>query len=143
MDELRNVTHPKQRIDMSKGIKTAAPAETASTTPFKRRRLSQARFTNTSFHSPVKILPEKKPESVDDLQRELDSLKSKSRDIDQELNDLRAQGLKTEELDWHIEKLHEYNDVRDAAHIIIGHLAVLERVTVREKHEQYGLPLHD
>ncbi|CAN7992703.1 unnamed protein product [Ixodes hexagonus] len=132
-----------ERIEMSRGTKTSATDQTAATTSFKRRRLSQARFTNTSFHSPVKILPEKKPESLDELRRELDGLKSKSREIDQELDDLRAQGLKTEELDWHIEKLHEYNDVRDAAHIIIGHLAVLEGVTVREKHEQYGLPLHD
>lgn len=31
-------------------------------------------------------------------------------------------GYTIEELNWHIDKLHEYNDVRDAAQVVLGQL---------------------
>lgn len=36
-------------------------------------------------------------------------------------------------------KLHEYNDIKDATQIVIGQLANLQQVTVRKLHEDFGL----
>ncbi|XP_055607981.1 DNA repair protein SWI5 homolog [Uranotaenia lowii] len=37
--------------------------------------------------------------------------------------------------------LHKYNDIKDATQKVLGALAVLEGVTVKEMHEKYNLPL--
>jgi len=42
-----------------------------------------------------------------------------------------------------IQLLHEYNDLKDSAQIVIGILAEKEGVTIKELHERYGLPLKD
>lgn len=36
--------------------------------------------------------------------------------------------------------LHRYNDVKDAAQIIIGVLANLDQTTVRDMHKKFNLP---
>lgn len=37
--------------------------------------------------------------------------------------------------------LHKYNDIKDATQIIVGALATLEQVTIKEIHERLNLPL--
>ncbi|KAL4261901.1 SWI5/SAE3 family protein [Pleurotus pulmonarius] len=39
----------------------------------------------------------------------------------------------------HIKLLHEYNEAKDAAQVLIGRLAGLREMTVREVHESLGL----
>ncbi|KAF9488655.1 hypothetical protein BDN71DRAFT_1457027 [Pleurotus eryngii] len=39
----------------------------------------------------------------------------------------------------HIKLLHEYNEAKDAAQVLIGRLASLREMTVREVHESFGL----
>ncbi|PVG03218.1 hypothetical protein CPB86DRAFT_810849 [Serendipita vermifera] len=43
----------------------------------------------------------------------------------------------------HIKLLHSYNESKDAAQILMGKLAVLQGVTVRQLHEKYGLLVDD
>lgn len=38
-----------------------------------------------------------------------------------------------------MEKLHEYNDIKDATQIVIGMLANLQQETVRKLHKDFGL----
>lgn len=39
--------------------------------------------------------------------------------------------------------LHQYNDIKDAAQVVIGVLASKQNVSIRELHEKYNLPLKD
>ena len=39
--------------------------------------------------------------------------------------------------------LHEYNNIKDATQIILGQLADLQGVTVKELHEKFDLPTND
>lgn len=39
--------------------------------------------------------------------------------------------------------LHEFNDVKDAAQIVLGSLANLEGKTIKELHLLYNLPLNE
>lgn len=39
--------------------------------------------------------------------------------------------------------LHKYNDVKDAAQIILGAIARVNGVTVASLHEKYNLPIND
>ncbi|XP_037811146.1 DNA repair protein SWI5 homolog [Lucilia sericata] len=39
--------------------------------------------------------------------------------------------------------LHEFNDVKDAAQIVIGKLANMQGKTIKELHLEYNLPLNE
>ncbi|KJA14811.1 hypothetical protein HYPSUDRAFT_48819 [Hypholoma sublateritium FD-334 SS-4] len=43
----------------------------------------------------------------------------------------------------HIELLHQYNEAKDAAQILIGRLASIKQITIRQIHEDYGLGADD
>ncbi|KAI0095019.1 DNA repair protein [Irpex rosettiformis] len=43
----------------------------------------------------------------------------------------------------HIKLLHQYNEAKDAAQILIGRLAAHRGVTIRELHNDYGLTDQD
>ncbi|KAL3191893.1 hypothetical protein MRX96_059398 [Rhipicephalus microplus] len=118
----------------------------ASETPTRNRLKMQARRSrpslssaNRPFSSPMKATPVSS-ESVEDLQKKLAGLRNRSRLLDEEIEQLKAEGCTIEELPWHMEQLHTYNQIKDIAHQVIGSLAVLEGVTIKDKQEHYGLP---
>ncbi|KAH8094698.1 DNA repair protein [Cristinia sonorae] len=43
----------------------------------------------------------------------------------------------------HIKLLHQYNEAKDAAQILIGKLATYRGTTIRQIHEDYGLTDED
>ncbi|KAI5121842.1 hypothetical protein M0805_003275 [Coniferiporia weirii] len=43
----------------------------------------------------------------------------------------------------HIKLLHDYNEAKDAAQLIIGKLAVHKEMTVKQLHDDYGLSADD
>ncbi|KAF8529553.1 DNA repair protein [Hysterangium stoloniferum] len=43
----------------------------------------------------------------------------------------------------YIKLLHQYNEAKDATQLLIGKLAAIRQVTVRELHEDYGLTIDD
>ncbi|XP_067127297.1 DNA repair protein SWI5 homolog isoform X3 [Centruroides vittatus] len=81
--------------------------------------------------------------SMENLRKQIESLKSKEHHLDEQIKNLREEGFKEEELNMHIEKLHEYNEVKDIAQLILGKLAIFEGVTIKEMHEKYGLNPED
>lgn len=118
----------------------------SSDTPTRNRFKAQARRSrlglggaNRPFSSPMKATPACS-ESVEDLQKKLAGLRERSRLLDEEIEQLKAEGCTVEELPWHMEQLHIYNQIKDIAHQLIGSLAVLEGVTIKDKQEHYGLP---
>ena len=57
---------------------------------------------------------------------------------DEELSRLEAAGCRAEQLPLFIAALHEYNEVKDAAQLVMGRIAELDGVTVRAVHQRYS-----
>ena len=62
-------------------------------------------------------------------------------ELDREIASLQSEGFVIEELDRQIDLLHRYNDVKDAAQMVMGRLAELEGRTVKSLHGKYDAPL--
>ncbi|ESO86451.1 hypothetical protein LOTGIDRAFT_129178, partial [Lottia gigantea] len=59
------------------------------------------------------------------------------------INTLHYRGLKVEELDEHINKLHEYNEMKDIGQMILGRIATLKGVRSQDLYNEYSLNLED
>ncbi|XP_064483164.1 DNA repair protein SWI5 homolog [Ornithodoros turicata] len=119
-----------------------------ASTPLRNIRALRTKFVNTSFKSPMKAATGSLPAPADNqdpekLKKELDSLLLREKELDEQITSLVDEGYTVEELDWHVEKLHEYNEVKDAAQLVLGQLAILKGTTVREMHKDFNLPLDD
>ncbi|XP_030625226.1 DNA repair protein SWI5 homolog [Chanos chanos] len=107
----------------------------------RRTPLSGCKKVNSHFKSPVQtastpqaqVSPQ---EEIEELRRELDRL-------DTEIELLENEGFKVEELNQHIELLHEYNDIKDIGQSLLGRLAALRGVTTRDLYSHFGLDLDD
>ncbi|XP_076316308.1 DNA repair protein SWI5 homolog isoform X3 [Tachypleus tridentatus] len=81
--------------------------------------------------------------TAEEVKERISLLEKRNQEIDLEIELLQSQGFKVEELQWHIDKLHEYNEIKDAAQCVLGRLASLDGVTIKEVHERYGLSMDD
>ncbi|XP_078489227.1 DNA repair protein SWI5 homolog [Ciona intestinalis] len=109
-------------------------AETRGTFSQKRRRPSLA------FNSPLKV----KSPKVEVTERDILQLEAEITNQLKEINDLETEeGIKEEDLNIHIDKLHEYNEVKDAAQLVIGRLALQLQTTTRQLYPKFGLDFED
>ncbi|XP_054612165.1 DNA repair protein SWI5 homolog [Dunckerocampus dactyliophorus] len=105
----------------------------------KRTPFSKLKKVNSNFKSPgqvtktTKLSPE---EEVEELERS-------RRQLDAEIAQLESEGYKVEELDDHIDMLHEYNDIKDMGQSLLGRLAALRGTTTRDLYSHFGLELDD
>ncbi|KAK3881599.1 hypothetical protein Pcinc_013981 [Petrolisthes cinctipes] len=76
-------------------------------------------------------------------EEQLAQLRMQEASLDEEIRDLQTSGYKAEELQSHIDNLHRYNEIKDAAQLVLGRLAEMEEVTVKEMHEKYGVSASD
>ena len=72
------------------------------------------------------------------LLQELHSWEEAEKDLDEEIK----QSKKSRD-DVHIEKLHEYNDLKDACQTVFGRLAELEELTVGDIYKRYDVNVDD
>ncbi|XP_069755130.1 DNA repair protein SWI5 homolog, partial [Narcine bancroftii] len=74
---------------------------------------------------------------------ELEDLQKKSEDLDQQIAELISEGY-TLELNQYIVQLHEYNDIKDdVGQMLLGKLAVVRGVTIKDLDNEFGLELDD
>lgn len=73
------------------------------------------------------------------LKKSIDELEKEEFQLNEEISKLLENGVTTD-LSSEMKALHEYNDMKDIAQVVIGYLADIENVTVGELHLRYNLP---
>ncbi|XP_020627389.1 DNA repair protein SWI5 homolog [Orbicella faveolata] len=74
-------------------------------------------------------------EEIDDLNGKLEILNNDIAELSKEYSE--------EELQQHIQKLHEYNEIKDVGQLLIGKLAEINGTTTRATYQEFGLDLED
>ncbi len=78
-------------------------------------------------------------QSVEELTVEVVKLQQMLEEVKREIADNYSEG----ELQEHIEKLHQYNEVKDMGQLLLGKLAEVEGTTTTALYDQFGLELND
>lgn len=77
------------------------------------------------------------------MNSDIQKLKEKRDMLDKEISQLVKEGYRVGELEDHISLLHEYNDIKDVAQMLLGKLALTRGVTTKELYPDFGLELSD
>uniref|UniRef100_A0A3P8SD18 DNA repair protein SWI5 homolog n=1 Tax=Amphiprion percula TaxID=161767 RepID=A0A3P8SD18_AMPPE len=74
---------------------------------------------------------------------EVAELERRREQLDTEIAQLEAEGYRVDELEHHIDMLHEYNDIKDIGQSLLGRIAALRGTTTRDLYAHFGLELDD
>ncbi|KAK3782513.1 hypothetical protein RRG08_061743 [Elysia crispata] len=77
------------------------------------------------------------------LKERLTSVQSKIQEVKKEIEELKAGGYMEAELQVHIDKLHEYNEIKDVGQMVLGRIAVIEGLQTKDLYQRYGLDIKD
>ena len=80
--------------------------------------------------------------SVEAVAKSVLHIKRELRTYNEEIHKL-SRDYHEDELQVHIEKLHEYNETKDIGQILLGKLAEVEGATITTLYERFGLGLDD
>ncbi|XP_076020189.1 DNA repair protein SWI5 homolog [Genypterus blacodes] len=105
----------------------------------KRTPFSRFKKVNSSFKSPVQVTDRAKVS----MEEEVEELKKRRDQLEAEMAQLDAEGCRVEELEHHIDLLHEYNDIKDIGQMLLGRIAALRGTTTRDLYSHFGLELDD
>lgn len=75
-----------------------------------------------------------------ELKARYERLLKESSELDRQIQELESKGITTD-LKPQMEVLHEYNDMKDLAQMVLGYLADVEHVTIGELHRRFKLPM--
>ncbi|XP_064638870.1 DNA repair protein SWI5 homolog isoform X1 [Lineus longissimus] len=118
---------------------------TLNKTPISRIQQSSRR-SRQAFKSPVQNVVSDGSLMVDEKQSvlvEIKTLEEREKNVTAQINQLCEEGLKEEELVIHIEKLHEYNEIKDIGLVLIGRIALQQGVTTKQLYGRFHLNLDD
>lgn len=107
----------------------------------RRTPCSGGKRVYSSFKSPVQSASVSTSQTSPE--REVEELKKRRDELDSEIAQLQNEGMDIQELDQHIDLLHEYNDIKDIGQTLLGQLATLRGVTTRDLYSLFGLELDD
>ncbi|XP_077478247.1 DNA repair protein SWI5 homolog [Stigmatopora argus] len=107
--------------------------------PLKRTPSSKLNKVHSNFKSPGHVNKTCKLS----LGEEVEDLEKKQMQLDAEIAQLELEGCKMEELNNHIDMLHEYNDIKDIGQSLLGRIAALRGTTTRDLYGHFGLDLED
>ncbi|XP_021519104.2 DNA repair protein SWI5 homolog, partial [Meriones unguiculatus] len=122
-----------------------SPLRVPRTSGLRRSEAELNRICHAAFRSP-RSSPN--PEQADEITEEslisdIQKLKEKRDMLDREITQLVSEGYRVIELEEHISLLHEYNDVKDVAQMLLGKLAVTRGVTTKDLYPDFDLDLND
>lgn len=118
-----------------------SPSSSLFSTP-KTKKLANSR--HLSFHSPFRSpIFKNSPHDPQKLRETLNILLKKESELDENITELESQGLQAEKVQNHIDQLHKYNDIKDMAQIVMGRLAEINGLSLKEIHSKYGAPSED
>nr|XP_061800659.1 DNA repair protein SWI5 homolog [Nerophis lumbriciformis] len=104
-----------------------------------RTSFSKSNKVHSNFKSPGHVTKISKAS----LEEEVEDLERRQMQLDAEIAQLELEGYKVEELNDHIDMLHEYNDIKDIGQSLLGRLATLRGTTTRDLYSHFGLQLDD
>lgn len=86
--------------------------------------------------------PSRKNVHPKDVAREVLELKKQCNTAEKEILEL-TKDYHEDEVQMHIEKLHEYNEIKDVGQLLLGKLAEVEGTTTASLYQQFSLELDD
>ncbi|CAH1105878.1 unnamed protein product [Psylliodes chrysocephalus] len=75
-----------------------------------------------------------------ELKSRYERLQKENSKLDKEIEGLEKDGV-TEDMHLQMEALHDYNEMKDVTQVVLGYLADVEHVTLKELHQRYNLPI--
>ncbi|GAA6232046.1 DNA repair protein SWI5 homolog [Lates japonicus] len=105
----------------------------------RRTPFSKFKKVHSNFKSPVQVTERAKVSPAE----EVAELERRREQLDTEIAQLEAEGYREEELEHHIDMLHEYNDIKDIGQSLLGRIAALRGTTTRDLYSHFGLELDD
>ena len=81
-----------------------------------------------------------KVKNADILSKDIEELRDTMKGLEEEIEALSVE-YSEEELQEHIDKLHEYNEVKDIGQLLLGKLAEVEGTTTSSLYQRFGLKL--
>ncbi|KAL9988710.1 hypothetical protein ACROYT_G003186 [Oculina patagonica] len=138
----------KQQIDINGKCKCETqntPKQLTTPGTFRKRPLVSR--SNSKLRQPFKSPLQSRQQStvVEDkssLLEEIESLEAKLEILNKDIAEL-SKEYSEEELQLHIQKLHEYNEIKDVGQLLIGKLAEIDGTTTRAMYQEFGLDLDD
>uniref|UniRef100_A0A3Q3XLR7 DNA repair protein SWI5 homolog n=1 Tax=Mola mola TaxID=94237 RepID=A0A3Q3XLR7_MOLML len=101
---------------------------------------SKFKKVHSKFKSPLQVCDSG---GVRPAEEEVAELERRREQLDAEMAQLEAEGYRESELEHHINKLHEYNDIKDIGLSLLGRIAALRGTTTRHLYSHFGLELDD
>lgn len=104
----------------------STPTQLTNTTPgaFRKQPFRSSSKLRQPFKSPLQM--RRQTTSLEDeasLVKEIETLKAKLEILDKEIKDL-SEEYSEEELQQHIQMLHEYNEIKDVGQLLLGKLGI-------------------
>eukprot|EP00741_Cyanophora_paradoxa_P011610 tig00020563_g11218.t1 len=126
-------------------LESNAPRSAAAGEPeTPARALAAPSRKRSSSASPV-VTDAAAPEAAASSSVAPAEVKDSAEDLKKEIADLDAEIAKWEERDReinrHIDRLHRYNDIKDAGQKMLGRLAEIHGTTTKEMYKQFDVPL--
>ncbi|XP_071322233.1 DNA repair protein SWI5 homolog [Trachinotus anak] len=120
------------------------PVSTPEANDLKKGALKRTPFVkfkkvHSNFKSPIQVTKSAEVSPAE----EVAELEKRREQLDTEIAQLEAEGYRVEELEHHIDMLHEYNDIKDIGQSLLGRIAALRGTTTRDLYSHFGLELDD
>ena len=140
----RSIVHcahntPTRRTRTQPGLHSQSPSRLSLHQPPQKKNYHASRSTTEARVSATATT------TVELLSRQIKQLEEELAGVEGELGELLSGGhdYREEELQEHIARLHEYNEMKDIGQMLLGRLAELRTTTTSALYREFGLSLED